>query len=1071
MRRWPRLRFGDALVLSALPLLLAGYLVASAATAYSRAIQFDDWYALQVSVEGAFGDRLRSFVRMPKAAALEQQLAMDAPDAGIIRLDIPADDWTRFWADPQLEWGVWRDATLPREGGTLPVKVRKRGDNSVHWVGEKRSFTVRTPREEFFKRFRVFGLSVKDVIPSYLANRLGAEFGLLAPATEVVPVFINNRFSGVYRFLEPVDESFLRPFDRMPGNVYRADAAERSDFFKEVPPSVFANLNIWDRVSFNDRPTGPGTAQLRRFLEDVNGTRLEDHARLMNRLDRDELARLFAYLLLTGDPYHMDALHNQLWYEDPSSGLLHPIPWDTRLLPLARQDQRLSPVFRALLRDPFLVDAILRETERRLAGGILGVADSLAAEVEGRYPAALAYDRLRAGLIPDIGDSTRSLSVLRRNAHLLRSWMAADTIAVATGSAGNLTVLDFESRGYAGANLQALEFAGPTAADGVYLDRNQNGVLDAEDPRVPGTRRGNRLVLDQPVAILPAWRTDTIGVFPGRVAYRLFVRGTGSVRPVLVNRITGAASSVVAWGAPYGPATLSFSPWEFPLHRGSTHRWSGVMRLTETVRIPAGDTLRVAPGTTLRLGPDVSIVSRGLVLLEGTRAQPIEVIPDVPGRPWGTFAMQGSGADGTRVTWTRFFQGGGALVDGIEYIGMVNLHRTRGALFRQVTFERNVRSDDTFHVMHSDVVLDSSAFLEGNSDGLDMDISSGIVADNLFRNSGGDAIDLMTSTPLIYGNRMLGSGDKGVSVGEASSPLIFNNYIEGSRRGIEVKDRSDPVILNNRLVRNGVGVYQDRKNWRYGGGGWATLANTQFEDNGLDLKSDPFSRLTLAANPGLDSAVGAGAGWLARRAGVGGAPARPSLAWLYARYRLPPRADTAGPLAGIGPPHAPRPLDGERFEDDFKAYRDGWEVLGESAHLYKRDRSLILTAELRESVMELPVRWTVRPGEQRALVVEAATIDLLAATLEIDGAAGTIHQPLELTGDPKLFRLNQVLLPPGEYTRLRITARPQARNEKLAQRTGWLDQKPGSLTLRGWYSVAVPAVSGAPDVALAGDRP
>lgn len=1061
-----RLRFVDAVMLSAIPLLVTGYLVGSAAMTYQRTIQFDDWWSARASVARFFRDRVRSFLKAPQAASLEQELAMDAPDAGIIRLNLPQDDWSRFWADPQLEWGVWKDAVLTRENSLLPVKVRKRGDNSIHWVTEKRTFTVRSPREEFFKRFRLFGLTVKDVVPVYLANRLAGEFGLLAPETEVVPVFINNRFSGIYRFVETVDESFLRPYDRMPGNIYRGDAAERSDFFKGVPRDLFANPYIWNRVAVNDRPTGPGMSQFHRFLADINGSRFEDHLRLMSRLNRDELARLFAYLLLVGDPYHMDAVHNQLWYEDPSTSLLHPIPWDIRLLRLDLQNVRMSPVFRAVLRDPFLADGILREVKGHLDRGVLRTADSLLGAVEGRYPAALAYDRLRSGLIPDIGDSAGALAILRANAQELLRWMDDATVAAASGSDGGLTVLDLETRGYAGADLTALDLSSRTTSAAVHLDRNQNGVLDPSDPPVTGRWQGSSLVLDQPIALLPGWRTDTLGVFAGRVAYRFFLRGAVRVEPRLRNRVTGVEARAVEWGNAGVIRTRSFSPWQFPLHRPTTHRWSGTLRLTETVRIPAGDTLRVAAGTTLRLAPDVSIVSRGVMLFEGTRERPIEVIPDVMGKPWGAVSTLGAGSDGTRVTWTRFFYGGGAMVDGIEYIGMINLHRTRRALFRHVTFERNVRSDDTFHALHSEVVLDSSRFIDANSDAVDMDISTGRIASNDFANTGGDAVDLMTSTPLVYGNRSLGSGDKGISVGENSSPLIFNNYIEGARRGIETKDRSDPVILNNYLVRNGVGVYQDRKNWRYGGGAWATIANTIFEDNKLDLQSDQYSRITLAANPGLDSAVGAGAPWLQRWAG--GGAVHPGLDWLYASYGLPASADTAALMGDLVPSFPKAPREGQRFQEDFLAYRDGWLPIGSGTRVFKYRDCLVLTAERRDGSMELPINWTVNPGERRILVIEAAAAELLGAVVEVQSEAGLSTHPLELTEDLNLFRLNLTHLGPGHYTRLRIRAAPRPFNTKLARGTGWLDEKPGTVALRSWRLVEAPDDASLPKVAVGG---
>ena len=72
-------------------------------------------------------------------------------------------------------------------------------------------------------------------------------------------------------------------------------------------------------------------------------------------------------------------------------------------------------------------------------------------------------------------------------------------------------------------------------------------------------------------------------------------------------------------------------------------------------------------------------------------------------------------------------------------------------------------------------------------------------------------------------------------------------------------------------------------------------------------------------------------------------------------------------------------------------------------------------------------------------------------------AAMSMARPLELTGDPLLFRLTGIRLPPGHYTGLRLRAAPSARVEKVATKTGWIDLKPSELYLRGWRLVRLPA--------------
>jgi len=1062
IRSWPRrlwcaLRFRDAVVLTSIPLLAAALLLGDAAWRYTRIHQFDDWWSRSQSLAGALSHRLRSLLALPRATWLRQRFDPAARDPGIIRLLIPGNAWDSLQGDPLALWGDWVEGTLDYGGTTLPVRIRKRGDNSIHWLTDKRTLTIRTPRDQFYKRFRTFGLSVKDVLPAYLANRLAREFGLLAPETEVVPVFLNNRYYGMFRFIEVPDESFLRPFPRMPGNIYRGDRAERGEAYKGVPRNLFENPTLWDRVAANDRWTSAGPGQLELLLRDLVGTTFDDHLRVMARLDPEELGRLFAYLLLVGDPYHMDGVHNQLLYEDPSTQRLHPIPWDVRLLEVDRPERRLNPLFRAVLRDPWVVDRVNRELARALAGGaIVRVADSLARRAEGRYAPYFEYDRLRAGLVPDVGSADQSVAVIRHNAQFLRRRLDDARLAMAVGS-GPVAVLDLESRGWVGADLQAIVLGTergrgaprPIAVAGrparLHRDANLNGVLDPDDPPVPAELRGDRLVLRQPLPLYAAWRTEQPGVEPGRLAYRFFLTGLEPARVVALeaaNRVTGAPAAVepLEPGATLAPGS-GWHPWQYPVRVPRSHRLSGTVHLAETLRIPAGDTLRIEPGTTLRLGPDVSLVAEGLVLAEGTAQRPIRFLAAQPGRPWGALALLGAGADGSRFRHVEFAEGGGALVDRIEYSGMVNVHRATGVRFEYATFRDNVRSDDTFHALHARVSLRHCRFLRANSDAVDFDISDGEIRDTRIEASGGDGIDLMSSAPRILDSYITGAGDKGISIGEASAPLVFNTVIDRCSTGIEVKDRSAPLILNTLVRGSGVGLKERRKNWRYGGGGWATVVNSRFEANPRRLERDEASRLTALGVEGLDSLAG---------------PAEPApVPWLYAQVGIRPSRPAIGPLEAWDSVPPARLIERQRFEDDFQDIAGGWVPGGGTTRLEKRRDALLMLAERSRGTAERVVRWDL-PGPATA-VLEVAGRDLRSARVVFVSDQGEIARAFDPGDDLTAFRLVSIALPPGRYTAVRLETTPRPGLSHVPSPSGLFVVRAGRLDLRGLDLIPEPS--------------
>ncbi|HXG43212.1 MAG TPA: right-handed parallel beta-helix repeat-containing protein [Gemmatimonadales bacterium] len=1045
VRLWQALRFRDAVVLTAVPLLAAALLLGDATWRYTRIRQFDDWWSRAQSLPGALSQRIHALLALPQVARLRQRFDPAARDPGIIRLLIPGNAWDSLQGDPLALWGEWVDGTLDYGGTTVPVRIRKRGDNSIHWLTDKRTLTIRTPRDQFYKRFRTFGLSVKDVLPAYLANRLAREFGLLAPETEVVPVFLNNRFYGMFRFVEVPDESFLRPFPRMPGNIFRGDRAERGEAYKGVPRNLFENPSLWDRAAASDRWTSAGAGQLELLLRDLVGTTFDDHLRVMARLDREELGRLFAYLLVVGDPYHMDGVHNQLLYEDPSTQRLHPIPWDIRLLELDRPQHLLNDLFRAALRDPWVVDRVNRALAAALEGDtIVRVADSLARSAEARYAPYFEYDRLRAGLVPDVGSAEQAAAVIRHNARILRRRLDDARLAMAAGS-GPVTVLDLESRGWVGADLQAIGLEGdggpgaraPGVTPRLHRDANLNGVLDPGDPPVPADYRDHRLVLREPLPLYAAWSTEHPGVEPGRAAYRFFLTGLGPARVVGVeaaNRITGARATVepLEPGAFLVPGS-GWHPWQFPVRVPRTHRFAGTVRLAETLRIPAGDTVRIEAGTTFRLEPDVSVVIEGLVLAQGTAERPIRFLAARPGRPWGALALLGHGADSSRFRYVEFAEGGGALVDRIEYIGMVNVHRAVDVSFEHAVFRDNVRSDDTFHAMHARVSLRHCRFLRANSDAVDFDISDGEIRDTRIEGSGGDGIDLMSSTPRILDSYIAGSGDKGISIGEASAPFVFNTVIEGCTTGIEVKDRSAPLILNTLVRGSGVGLKERRKNWRYGGGGWATVINSRFEANRRRLDRDEASRLTTLGVEGLDTLAGPGE------------PAR--VPWLYARYGIHPSHPAIGPVEAWDSVSPAPPIERQRFEDDFQDIAGGWEPGGGTTRLEKRRDALLMLAERSRGTAERAVRWDLA-GPATA-VLEVAGRDLRSARVVFVSDRGEIAREFDPGDDLTAFRLTTVALPPARYTAVRLEATPRPGLSHVPSPSGLFVVRAGRLDLRG----------------------
>lgn len=1033
---WRRLRLIDVLLASALPVTVGAYLLLQSLASYATALNFDDYWSRSRSLSGEFRARLSVMGNTLSLVRTDRDLEADEDDPAVLNLVLPAAEWRALVGTPQGGFDTWTDATVVHQGRLERVRLRKRGDNSVHWLSPKVSFTMRTPRENLQRGHRTVGLSVKDVIPQFLAARVALAFGLPGSRQEIVPVFVNQRFLGLYRMIEVADESMLRLQGRMPGNIYRGDAAERSEYFKGLPRSLFQNPYIWDRVAMNDRPSGPPPTRILDLLERLRGTTVDRHRELMAVVDTAHLTSLLAALLVVGDPYHMDDVHNQFWYQDPTDNLLSPLPWDLRLLDLERPSIGVNEFWRQALRDPFLVDAAMRRTHEAIQGGLASHADSILDAVTARVHPYLRFENLRDGLIPPIGsvDSTRVL--LRHNLAVLERWIGDVQMAVAAGSVGSRALLDVESRGMTGADLVALRLEAGARPGDVVLDIDRNGVPDRSDRRVEGRWQqdsaGWRFTPNTPVALLSGWSTPERGITAGRVHYRIFVEGGGGrpVAPVLENRITGAPVNPQEWapGSAIEPGT-SFSPWEFPVPTAAPRRWSGEVRLTETVRLAPGDTLRIAAGTTIRLGPDVSLVSRAPVLADGTEDRPIRVLRLDPARPWGTIALQGPEASGSRFRFVEVEGGGGALVDGVEYIGAVNVHRARDVTFEDSRFADNVRSDDLLHVLMGDARVVRSELVNANSDAIDYDMSTGAIVDSRFLGSGGDAIDLMGSTPLIAGNTFREAGDKGISIGEASAPVVVANTIEDSFRGIEVKDRSTPLLLWNRIRGNDAGLVLQRKNWRYGSGGWPRVFGVEIA-GALPFTLDSVSGVVL---PGPLDTLGAGS--VPALAGLRRSEVDRALA-LTVGAALRQR-DGEPSWRSVPPVPA---VEEETFTASF-APRDRWRLV-QGERLARRADLLDLVSR-RAGAMERDVDWTLT--EEHLLLLDLGGRDLQQVVVTLSGEG----EPVVLSHRPGRAQYEQVVVPvpPGTWRTLRIDALPDDRIERVQTSTGLTDLKRGHLLL------------------------
>ena len=798
----------------------------------------------------------------------------------------------------------------------------------------------------------------------------------------------------------------------MPGNIFRGDTAERGEYFKGLPRDLFRNPAIWDRVaSANSSVTeAQATAGLVEWLELLNGRTREAHLAFMQRMDRQELSRLLALMLLVGDPYHMSGVHNQLWYEDPSSGLMHPIVWDLRVLDLARPlpGSQFNTFWLAVLRDPNVLSGALAELHARGPGAIERAREAATSAWQ-THTEAFEFDALRAGVISETGRPSEIVERLHKNYAELERRITDARGSMRLEYIGDRWILDVAVEGWAAIELTGFE-APPDGAQPLKSapDLNLNGVLDTRDAPLPF-----------PIRMPPACSVGR-KLEPEVMHYRWFLYGPNSAAarpvPLFVNAHTGAAVELkeLEHGTPI-PVSSSWHPWSLRTAPSArVRKWSSAVRLDQDVIIPAGEELILAPGTRLDIAPDVSILARGKITAVGTAEQPIVIRQLVPGAPWGTVALQGAGADGSRFAHVRFEGGGGDLLEHVQYKGMVCTHWTKDVRFESCEFSDNLRCDDALNAVHAETDLSNCFFHDVNADAVDYDYSIGTIENCTIERAGNDGFDLMSCEPTLAGNTIVDSGDKGISIGERAAPFVFNNRISGCLIGIEVKDLSRPTIVHCDVNDNETGLLSRSKNWRYGAGGRPILVRTLISGNRTDFDQGASSHSSVhqaqIGPPGDQESPTA--------------TAEGDIEWVLGPAGIVSNRGVAGSVASWGRREPFDVLARAQLRDTFERPERRWKFAGGVRRIEEYEG--VLEAELRGRTGRLALRQPLDltdASRRYQLVLELAAEGLSgvrAGAVQVQASTRDLPdtRPCNLGRDARQFAFTVIDLPAGEYAGL-----------------------------------------------------
>jgi hypothetical protein len=265
---------------------------------------------------------------------------------------------------------------------------------------------------------------------------------------------------------------------------------------------------------------------------------------------------------------------------------------------------------------------------------------------------------------------------------------------------------------------------------------------------------------------------------------------------------------VTTFNKPVLPSSNGISSDTIPAFAKGTLLEGKTYYITEDVTVQKGDTLYAQPGANVIIKNNAQISIQGVLLLQGTQAEPISFNSDskTPGS-WGGF--QCDSAQAVTIKWTHVDNTGGPDPSG----------SARKSLF--VNVKDSVDIEDSWFTNGQDdlIRLQSGAMItilrntitsSGSTDGEAINLKSGVtgvVAYNVIYSQAGSGVKLETSSTApfpqtivdVNNNTLVSNGwrrgaaepGRGVSVGVNAIGRIFNNIIVNNYQGLEIFSDAD----------------------------------------------------------------------------------------------------------------------------------------------------------------------------------------------------------------------------------------------------------------------------------------
>ena len=284
--------------------------------------------------------------------------------------------------------------------------------------------------------------------------------------------------------------------------------------------------------------------------------------------------------------------------------------------------------------------------------------------------------------------------------------------------------------------------------------------------------------------------------------------------------------------------------------------------------IPKNITLTIEQGSELIFAKNITLLVKGDVKMLGTKYSP--VILNAEETEWGAIYIDNE--TGKSVFKYVIFNNGAfrskfaeveldnvvfnarnkTLVFGEERLSLIWVHKGKFTFKNCEVYGSG--NGESLNINFANTIVENS-YLTNIPDAIElMNVSNGIVRNNIVCYSQDDAIDMNGCENIVIENNLLyNNKDKGISIGtEQFGPSINiiarNNIIKNNKYGISVKDSSFAVSENNFFIANKTDLEAHLKNnWKqYKIGGNISVENCYFINTENEIfKFDSSSKIEI----------------------------------------------------------------------------------------------------------------------------------------------------------------------------------------------------------------------------------